>query len=618
MFPNNALRAISEYGKKYLVGGPSSEDGFQDQQPRLMELEGLRLILGGGLLMRKFWPKEEQSEELHPVLDQEELDGVSEDNEAVISGKDPLLSGEEEQLLLPGGAGSVISTRDIQVQVDPGLLTSNRDIDVQVQTEHLISNREVEVQVEPGPISNTDVSVQTDLDTKEEQSEELQPVLDQEELDGVSEEKEAVISGKDPLLSGEEEQLLLPGGAGSVISTRDIQVQVDPALLTSNRDIDVQVQTEHLISNREVEVQVEPGPISNTDVSVQTDLDAEIEDLRRENQTMAKELSNKQAVIVAHQNQLVDYDHSIQELKAELKMAQEKNDVQNQIELALVREKEALKQELEDKVTLDTMKIVQLNQELEKAKKEIEAHDQLKSILLAQIEDLKKSNEERSLFNEELSLEKSKLQQELMEARANDHKRRQGHQRLVEELQEEISKSLVQNRELKEAVFTITKKNEGLREQLENKGKREKNLNGRIVRMTNTEDQLKKELSAAMDVISSLKKELQKRDLEKVKKEEGTGDEGSSEKEKCGLDKTSVVEGCETPAEDDKKIVIVKEEKQEGEGPTRKLLVRKPKKKKPKRAQGYSWGPLGPIVPVLETDDNKVHNERTEENIKNN
>ncbi|XP_068225963.1 protein Hook homolog 1-like [Palaemon carinicauda] len=552
--------------------------------------------------MRKFWPKEEQSEELHPALDQEELDGVSEDNEAVISGKDPLLSGEEEQLLLPGGAGSVISTRDIQVQVDPGLL---------------ISNREVEVQVEPRPISNTDVSVQTDLDTKEEQSEELQPVLDQEELDGVSEEKEAVISGKDPLLSGEEEQLLLPGGAGSVISTRDIQVQVDPALLTSNRDIDVQVQTEHLISNREVEVQVEPGPISNTDVSVQTDLDAEIEDLRRENQTMARELSNKQAVIVAHQNQLVDYDHSIQELKAELKMAQEKNDVQNQIELALVREKEALKQELEDKVTLDTMQIVQLNQELEKAKKEIEAHDQLKSILLAQIEDLKKSNEERSLFNEELSLEKSKLQQELMEARANDHKRRQGHQRLVEELQEEISKSLVQNRELKEAVFTITKKNEGLREQLENKGKREKNLNGRIVRMTNTEDQLKKELSAAMDVISSLKKELQKRDLEKVKKE-GTGDEGSSEKEKCGLDKTSVVEGCETPAEDDKKIVIVKEEKQEGEGPTRKLLVRKPKKKKPKRAQGYSWGPLGPIVPVLETDDNKVHNERTEENIKNN
>ncbi|XP_068209403.1 uncharacterized protein [Palaemon carinicauda] len=571
--------------------------------------------------MRKFWPKEEQSEALQPVLDQEELDAVSEETETVISGKDPLLSGEEEQLLLPGGAGSVISTRDIQVQVDPGLLTSNRDIDVQVQTEHLISNREVEVQVEPGPISNTDVSVQTDIDTKEEQSEALESVLDQEEINSISEETEAVLSGKDPLLSGEEEQLLLPGGAGSVISTRDIQVQVDPGLLTSNRDIDVQVQTEHLISNREVEVQVEPGPISNTDVSVQTEVDPEIEDLRRKNETMAKELAIKQAVIVAHQNQLVDYDHSIQELKAELKMAQQKNDVQNQIELALVREKEALKQELEDKVTLDeknTMKIVQLNQELEKAKKEIEAHDELKSILLAQIEDLKKSNEERSFLNEELSLEKIKLEKQLMEARANDQKRSQGHQRLVEELQEEISKSLVQNRELKEAVFTITKKNEGLREQLENKGKREKNLNGKIVRMTNTEDQIKKELSAAMDVISSLKKELQKRDLERVKKEEGTGDVGPPEKEKCGLDKTSVVEGCETPAEDDKKIVIVKEEKQEGEGPTRKLLVRKPKKKKPKREQGYSWGSLGPIVPVLETDDNKVHNERTEENLQNN
>ncbi|XP_068224103.1 putative protein tag-278, partial [Palaemon carinicauda] len=341
--------------------------------------------------------KEEQSEALEPVLDQEEINSISEETEAVLSGKDPLLSGEEEQLLLPGGAGSVISTRDIQVQVDPGLLTSDRDIDVQV---------------EPGPISNTDVSVQTDVDTKEEQSEALEPVLDQEEINSISEETEAVLSGKDPLLSGEEEQLLLPGGAGSVISTRDIQVQVDPGLLTSNKDIDVQVQTEHLISNREVEVQVEPGPISNTDVSVQTDVDTEIEDLRRKNETMAKELSNKQAVIVAYQNQLVDYDHSIQELKAELKMAQEKNDVQNQRELALVREKEALKQELEDKVTLDeehTMKIVQLNQELEKAKKEIEAHDELKSILLAQIEDLKKSNEERSFLIEELSLEKIKL-----------------------------------------------------------------------------------------------------------------------------------------------------------------------------------------------------------------
>ncbi|XP_068209301.1 M protein, serotype 5-like [Palaemon carinicauda] len=337
----------------------------------------------------------------------------------------------------------------------------------------------------------------------EEKSEELEPVLDQEELDRVSEETEAVISRKDPLLSSEEEQLLLPGGAGSVIFNRDVQVQV------------------------------EPGLISNTDVTVQTDGDTEIEDLKRKNVTMAKELANKQAVIAAHENQLVDYYQSIQELKAELKMAQEKNDVQNQMESALVREKEALKQELQDKVTLDeenTMKIVQLNEELEKAKKEIDAHDELKSILLAENEVLKKSNKERSFLNKELALEKINLEKELMEARANDQKRSQGHQRLVEELQGEISKALVQNHEIKEAVFTVTKKNEGLREQLENKAK---------------------------DVICSLKKELQKRDLENVIKDDGMGN----------------VERCETATEDDKRVVVVKEEKQEGEGPTRKLLL---------------------------------------------
>ncbi|XP_068243864.1 uncharacterized protein aq_1476-like [Palaemon carinicauda] len=216
------------------------------------------------------------------------------------------------------------------------------------------------------------------------------------------------------------------------------------------------------------------------------------------------------------------------------------------MESALVKEKEALKQELEDKVILDeenTMKSVQLNGELEKAKKEIEAHDELKSILLAENEDLKKSNEERSFLNEELALEKIKLEKELIEARANDHKRSQRHQSLVEELQGEISKALVQNHELKEAVFTITKKNEGLREQLENKVKREKNLNGKVVRMTNIQDQMKMEFSAAKGVISSLKKELQKRDLENVIKE-GMGN----------------VERCETTA-DDKKIVVVKEEK---------------------------------------------------------
>ncbi|XP_068250927.1 coiled-coil domain-containing protein 18-like [Palaemon carinicauda] len=243
-------------------------------------------------------------------------------------------------------------------------------------------------------------------------------------------------------------------------------------------------------------------------------------------------------------------------------MAQEKNDVQNQMESALVRKKEALKQELEDKVTLDkenTMKIVQLNEELEKAKKEIEAHDELKSILLAENEDLKTSNKEQSFLKEELVLEKIKLEKELMEARANDQKRSQGHQRLVEERQGEISKDLIKNHELKEAMFTVTKKNEGLREQLENKVQREKNLNGKIVRMTNVEDQMKKELSAAKNVISSLKKELQKRDLENVIKDEGMGD----------------VERCEAAAEDDKTVVVVKEEKQEGKGPTRKLLGQK-------------------------------------------
>ncbi|XP_068232155.1 tropomyosin-like [Palaemon carinicauda] len=285
MFTNNALKAISEYGKKYLLGGPSSEDGFQDQQPRLMELEGLRLILGGGLLMRKFWAEEDKSEGLEPVLDQEELDAVFEETEAVISGKDPLLSDEEEQLLLSGGTGSAVSNRDVQVQVD----------------------------------------------------------------------------------------------------------------------------TEHLISNRDVQVQVGTGPVSNTDVTVQTDGHTEIEDLRRKSENLAEELAIKQAVIEAHENQIDDYYQSILELKAELKMAQEKNYVQNQKESALVKEKEALKQELEDKVTLDeenTMKIVQLTEELEKAKKEIEAHDELKSILLAENEDLKTSNEERSFLYEELALEK--------------------------------------------------------------------------------------------------------------------------------------------------------------------------------------------------------------------
>ncbi|XP_068235805.1 filamin-A-interacting protein 1-like [Palaemon carinicauda] len=285
-------------------------------------------------------------------------------------------------------------------------------------------------------------------------------------------------------------------------------------------------------------------------------------------------------------------------------------------------EKEALKRELGGKVTLveeNTVKMVQLNEELGKAKKEIEAHDELKSILLAENKDLKESIEERSFLNEELALEKIKLEKKLKEARSNDLKRRHGHQSLVEELQGEISKALVQNCELKEAVFTITKKNEGLREQLENKVKREKNLNSKIIRMTNIEDRMKKELSSAKDVISSLKKELQKRDLEKIKKEEGTGDEGSPGKEECGLDKTSVVEGCETPVEDGKKVVVVKEEKQgEGEGPTRKLLIRIPKRKPKRDKASYSWAPLGPIVPVLETDENKVYIEGTEENIQNN
>ncbi|XP_068250922.1 golgin subfamily A member 6-like protein 7 [Palaemon carinicauda] len=211
-----------------------------------------------------------------------------------------------------------------------------------------------------------------------------------------------------------------------------------------------------------------------------------------------------------------------------------------------------------------------------------EAIHELRSIcgenfILIENEVLKISNKEQSFLKEELALEKIKLEKELMEARANDQRRSQGHQRLVEELQGEISKALVQNHKLKEAMFTVTKKNEGLREQLENKGKRERNLNGKIVRMTNVEDQMKKELSAAKDVISSLKKELQKRDLENVIKDEGMGD----------------VERCEAAAEDDKTVVVVKEEKQEGEGPTRKLLVRKPKKKKPKRDKFSSFSEPG-------------------------
>ncbi|XP_068214564.1 protein Hook homolog 3-like [Palaemon carinicauda] len=364
----------------------------------------------------------------------------------------------------------------------------------------------------------------------------------------------------------DEEQLLLPGGRGSVVSNRDVQLQVGAEQFTSNRDVDVQVETE---------------PVSKTDVTVQTDEDTEIEYLRLKNEIMAKELANKQALIEGQENQLATCYQSILELKAELKMAQEKNDahmqmqseqmgekealkrelegkvtlieenkakmfqldeelkmawqkndahIQMQSELIgekealkrelegkvtlieentakmfqlneelkmahqkndahiqmqseLIGEKEALKRELEGKVTLieeNTVKMVQLNEELENAKKEIEAHDELKSILLAENEDLKKSNEERSFLNEELALAKIKLEKELVEARSNDQKRSQGHQRLVKELQGEISKSLVQNRELKEALFTITKKNEGLREQLENKGKRDKNLNGKV------------------------------------------------------------------------------------------------------------------------------------------
>ncbi|XP_068221016.1 probable inactive protein kinase DDB_G0270444 [Palaemon carinicauda] len=267
--------------------------------------------------MRKFWAEEEKSEALEPILDQEKLDRVSEETEAVISGKEPLLSGEEEQLLLPGGTGSVVSNRDLQVQVETEYLTSNRDVDVQIETEHLTSNIDVEVQVKT-------------------------------------------------------EQL---------ISNRDVEVQVKIEQIISNRDVEVQVKIEQIISNRDVEVQLETGPVSNTDVTVQTDGDTEIEDLRRKNENMAKELANKQAVIESHENQLADYYQSILELKAELKMAQEKNDVHNQ-------------------------------------------------------------------------------------------KRSQGHQSLVEELQGEISKALVQNHELKEAMSIITK-NEGLREQPENKVKRE-------------------------------------------------------------------------------------------------------------------------------------------------
>ncbi|XP_068211836.1 myosin-6-like [Palaemon carinicauda] len=239
----------------------------------------------------------------------------------------------------------------------------------------------------------------------------------------------------------EKEQLLLPGGRGSVVSNRDVQVQVGAEQLTSNRDVDVQVETEQLtsnrdievqvkaeqlISNRDAEVQVKTEPVSKKDVTVQTDGDTEIEDLRRKNENMAKELANKQAVIETQGNQLVDYYQSILDLKAELKMAQQKNDAHIQMQSELMGENEALKRELEGKVTLaeeNTVKMVQLNEELEKAKKEIEAHDEMKSILLAENKNLKESNEERSLLYKELALEKIKLEKELMEARSNDLKR---------------------------------------------------------------------------------------------------------------------------------------------------------------------------------------------------
>ncbi|XP_068220969.1 uncharacterized protein [Palaemon carinicauda] len=367
--------------------------------------------------MRKFWAKEEKSKALEPILDQEELDGVSEDTEAVISGKEPLLSGKEEQLLLPGGTGSVVSNRDVQVQVETEHLTSNRDVDVQIETEHLTSNIDVEVQVKTEQVSNRDVEVQVKTESVSNRDVEVQVKAEQ-----ISNRDVEVQVKAEQLIFNRDVEVQVKTEPVSILKFRDVEVQVKTEQLISNRDVEVQVKIEQIISNRDVKVQVETGPVSNTDVTVQTDGDTEIED-RRKNENRAKELANKQAVIESHENQLADYYQSILELKAELKMAQEKNDVHIQ-------------------------------------------------------------------------------------------KRSQGHQSLVEELQGEISKALVQNHELKEAMFTITR-NEGLREQPENKVKRENNLNDKIVRMTNIKDQMKKELSTANDVICSLKKELQKRDLEK-------------------------------------------------------------------------------------------------------
>ncbi|XP_068242298.1 myosin-11-like [Palaemon carinicauda] len=590
MFTQNAFKAISEYGKKYLLGGPSSEDGFQDQQPRLMEMEGLRLILGGGLLMRKFWAEQDKSEALEPVLDQEELDAVSEETEAVISGKDPLLSDQEEKLLLSGGTGSPVSNRDVQIQVD---------------TELLISNRDMQVQVETGPVSNTDVTVQTDGHTEIEDL--RQKNEDLAVIQALVKEKEALKQELEDKVTWEEEYTMK-------------RVQLTEALGKAKKEIQDHDELKSILlaENEDLQTSLKERSFLYEELALEkTKLEKELMQARADDhkksqghQSLIEELQEEISKALLQNNELKEAVFTITKknegLREQLEFAEEQNYVHNQMKSALVKEKEALKQELEDKVTWEeeyTMKRVQLTEALGKAKKEIQDHDELKSILLAENEDLQTSLKERSFLYEELALEKTKLEKELMQARADDHKKSQGHQSLIEELQEEISKALLQNNELKEAVFNITKKNEGLREQLENKNKREKNLNGKIVRMTNLEDQMKKELSAAKDVISSLKKELQKRELEHGKKEEGMGD----------------VETCGNAADADDKVVVVKEEKQEGEGPTRKLLVKKPKKKKLKRNQ-FSWAPLGSIgVPVLKTAENKVHNEPTqEENIQNN
>ncbi|XP_068242171.1 flagellar attachment zone protein 1-like [Palaemon carinicauda] len=591
MFTQNAFKAISEYGKKYLLGGPSSEDGFQDQQPRLMEMEGLRLILGGGLLMRKFWAEQDKSEALEPVLDQEELDAVSEETEAVISGKNPLLSDQEEKLLLSGGTGSPVSNRDVQIQVD---------------TELLISNRDVKVQVETGPVSNTDVTVQTDGHTEiedlrkknEDLAEEL--AIKQAVIQALVKEKEALKQELEAKVTWEEEY------------TMKI-VQLTEALEKAKKEIQAHDEQKLILlaENEDLQTSIKERSFLYEELALEkTKLEKELMQARADDhkksqghQSLIEELQEEISKALLQNNELKEAVFTITKknegLREQLEFAEEQNYVHNQMKSALVKEKEALKQELKDKVTWEedyTMKIVQLTEALEKAKKEIQAHDELKSILLAENDDLQTSIKERSFLYEELALEKTQLEKELMQARADDHKKSQGHQSLIEELQEEISKALLQNNELKEAVFTITKKNKGLREQLENKNKREKNLNGKIVRMTNLEDQMKKELSAAKDVISSLKKELQKRELEHVKR-------------------MGEVETCGNAADADDKVVVVKEEKQEGEGPTRKLLVKKPKKKKLKRNQ-LSWAPLGSIVvPVLETAENKVHNDPTQEEI---